>query len=132
MGDMSREPSMEDILSSIRRVIARDEATVQTRMSRVPTVEEVLELADRPKEKRPDPISEAPAAFAETPPPQADLPRGFAEAPRGFAHAPEPPPVEFHDDLAETLVSNASAEATRQSLDALNKCPRKQKTKEKS
>ena len=26
MGDMSREPSMEDILSSIRRVIARDEA----------------------------------------------------------------------------------------------------------
>ena len=26
MGDLSREPSMEDILSSIRRVIARDEA----------------------------------------------------------------------------------------------------------
>lgn len=26
MGDMSREPSMEEILSSIRRVIARDEA----------------------------------------------------------------------------------------------------------
>jgi uncharacterized protein len=28
MGDMSREPSMEEILSSIRRVIARDEAVV--------------------------------------------------------------------------------------------------------
>lgn len=27
MGDMSREPSMEEILSSIRRVIARDEAS---------------------------------------------------------------------------------------------------------
>jgi hypothetical protein len=28
MGDMSREPSMEEILSSIRRVIARDEAAI--------------------------------------------------------------------------------------------------------
>ena len=30
MGDMSREPSMEEILSSIRRVIARDEAARDT------------------------------------------------------------------------------------------------------
>lgn len=105
---------MEDILSSIRRVIARDEATVQTRMSRVPTVEEVLELADRPK---PKPAKDSsPAPRPETAP--AHVPR--AESTGAFTDAPEAPPVEFLDEPAETLVSSASAEAARQSLDALN------------
>lgn len=99
MGDMSREPSMEDILSSIRRVIARDEATVQTRMGRAPSIGEVLELADQPKEKPAEPAM---------------------DAARAFADAPEPPPVEFQDEATETLVSSASAEAARQSLEALN------------
>lgn len=45
MGDMSREPSMEDILSSIRRVIARDEAPGSAR----PTLargDDILDLHD--------------------------------------------------------------------------------------
>ena len=50
MGDMSREPSMEDILSSIRRVIARDEAP-GGRDSR----EDVLELSEAEDEHDAEP-----------------------------------------------------------------------------
>src|SRR3546814_9776523 len=42
MGDLSREPSMEDILSSIRRVIARDEAPGSAR--ELPDGDDILDL----------------------------------------------------------------------------------------
>jgi len=75
MGDMSREPSMEDILSSIRRVIARDEAPGSVREARLTENDDILDLKDEED----------------------------AEA------AP----------VAEELVSEASADAARQSLEAL-------------
>ena len=75
MGDMSREPSMEDILSSIRRVIARDEAPGSVREIRVPEADDILDLQD--------------------------------EQESGADAAPE------------ELVSEASADAARQSLEAL-------------
>lgn len=74
MGDMSREPSMEDILSSIRRVIARDETPGGAREIRVPEADDILDLQD--------------------------------EEDRAGA-------------AAEELVSEASADAARQSLEAL-------------
>ena len=77
MGDMSREPSMEDILSSIRRVIARDEAPGSAREIRVPEADEILDLQE--------------------------------EEDDGAEAASE----------AEELVSEASADAARQSLEAL-------------
>ena len=46
MGDMSREPSMEDILSSIRRVIARDEAPGAARDAQAGRVGDILDLQD--------------------------------------------------------------------------------------
>lgn len=71
---------MEDILSSIRRVIARDEAPGAAREVRAPAqVEEILELHDQETEAE------------------------------DTASAPE----------AEELVSPASADAARQSLEAL-------------
>lgn len=77
MGDMSREPSMEDILSSIRRVIARDEAP-GAREPRVATAsEDVLDLHEEETDT-------APAVAGE-----------------------------------DELVSAASADAARQSLEAL-------------
>ncbi|AQA00104.1 hypothetical protein BWQ93_17700 [Sphingopyxis sp. QXT-31] len=80
MGDMSREPSMEDILSSIRRVIARDEAP-GARETREPAREDILELRDAEDDYDADPAPEA--------------------------------------GSAEELVSPASADAARQSLEAL-------------
>lgn len=81
MGDMSREPSMEDILSSIRRVIARDDAPGAARDDRA---DDVLDLQD-----------EQPVA-----PPDAGSPDDSQPG----------------DD---ELVSAASADAARQSLEAL-------------
>ncbi|WOF43751.1 DUF2497 domain-containing protein [Sphingopyxis indica] len=78
MGDMSREPSMEDILSSIRRVIARDDAPGAARDDRA--ADDVLDLQDEQ--------------------PAADSPDDSQ---------PE----------ADELVSAASADAARQSLEAL-------------
>jgi cell pole-organizing protein PopZ len=77
MGDLSREPSMEDILSSIRRVIARDEAPGTARA--LNAADDVLDLAEE----------------------EAD------EADAGTSTADE-------------LVSSESADAARQSLDALS------------
>ena len=78
MGDLSREPSMEDILSSIRRVIARDDAP-GARAPRAPAAsEDVLDLHD---EEDDDPAPVIPTE--------------------------------------EELVSAASADAARQSLEAL-------------
>lgn len=79
MGDMSREPSMEDILSSIRRVIARDDAPGAMREARAATGDDILDLNDE----------EAETAVFETAP------------------------------TVEELVSTASADAARQSLEAL-------------
>ena len=79
MGDMSREPSMEDILSSIRRVIARDDAPGAPREARAAN-EDILDLND---------------AEAEAATPDEAAP------------------------TAEELVSTASADAARQSLEAL-------------
>ena len=47
MGDMSREPSMEDILSSIRRVIARDEAPGTARDARAAEADDILDLPEQ-------------------------------------------------------------------------------------
>lgn len=77
MGDMSREPSMEDILSSIRRVIARDEAPGAIREARPVEADDILDLQDEEE----NPIDNAP--------------------------------------VTEDLVSEASADAARQSLEAL-------------
>ncbi|WP_310087790.1 MULTISPECIES: DUF2497 domain-containing protein [unclassified Sphingopyxis] len=78
MGDMSREPSMEDILSSIRRVIARDEAPGAAREITPAVAEDILDLHDEEDDDGPQPAAET-----------------------------------------EELVSEASADAARQSLDAL-------------
>ena len=80
MGDLSREPSMEDILSSIRRVIARDEAPGGAR-----------ELADGPGDG--DDI--------------LDL-------------QDEQAPEAGEGAEGEELVSTRSADAARQSLEALS------------
>ncbi len=48
MGDMSREPSMEEILSSIRRVIARDDPSLATApvADTIEDEDDILDLTD--------------------------------------------------------------------------------------
>lgn len=95
MGDMSREPSMEDILSSIRKVIARDEAPGERRAPRAdppPRAQDVDtdDILDLRKQ-----------VFVET---ESDL----------------SDPQDHPQSQEEELVSDESAAAARQSLEALS------------
>lgn len=106
MGDVSNEPSMEDILSSIKRIIAEEgESAVATRTRRParaapppPAVDEdeILELSEpvpaesrRPAEREPEPVQVPDPILAEAP--------------------------------AEPILSATTAEATRGPLEALSR-----------
>lgn len=115
MGDVSNEPSMEDILSSIKRIIAEEgDAGVATRARRPARAaapapaddDEILELREPvPSEAaRPEPRR----APRETP--RVDL-RDVEPEP---AHAPQP----AH---ADPILSPTTAEATRGRLEALSR-----------
>ncbi len=111
MGDMTKEPSMEEILSSIKRIIAEEgEDAIQPAPRRgrmeaaaaveipVPSpVEEVLELTQEIAEE--DVVAPAPKPAA-----------GFKPAARPAAAAPE----------AASILSVESEIAARQSLSALS------------
>ncbi|MBS0502907.1 MAG: DUF2497 domain-containing protein [Proteobacteria bacterium] len=105
------EPSMEEILSSIKRIIAEDSDGVTPRRGRAAPAEEpdVLELTQALGEPD-DVVEEAPAA-----PPFTIA----AEEAPALAEAPVAPPPE--EPAAEALVSSASADATRAALAALSR-----------
>ena len=110
MGDVSTEPTMEEILSSIKRVIEESETAspassprarkaARPSPSRIEPIEDdgredVLELSDR-----------APFADIERMPPRSEVPRSESMVPpRG-----------------EPILSASSAEASRGSLEALSR-----------
>ncbi|RYD96806.1 MAG: DUF2497 domain-containing protein [Sphingomonadales bacterium] len=106
MGDISTEPSMEEILSSIKRIIAEEgDAAVATRTRRgrgtgAPTpradVDEVLELSDPVADELPELPQEKPMPMGSPTPPEAVR-------------------------AAEPILSDRTAEATRGPLEALSR-----------
>jgi cell pole-organizing protein PopZ len=108
MGDVSAEPSMEDILSSIKRIIAEDAdshvARPRRRAAAAPAVEpetaedDILELS----EPAPEPVIEPVAVEAPAP-------------------VPVEPVVETPAQPPETIVSEEVAEASRARLDTLSR-----------
>ena len=117
MGDISTEPSMEEILSSIKRIIAEEgDAAVATRTRRggrgtMPRadVDEVLELSQAVADEGPGGLPELPqeqpmAMGAPTP----------SEASRAEASRAEPV-------RAEPILSERAAQATRGPLEALSR-----------
>jgi cell pole-organizing protein PopZ len=127
MGDISAEPSMEEILSSIKRIIAEEgdgamaaaRARRQARPAPAPLPEpeqyddeEILELSDQV-------AAEAEAEAA--PEPQAAPEPRFAPAePAPVAAAPAAAPAPGATP-ASSLLSPRTAEATRGPLDALSR-----------
>ena len=115
MGDANAEPSMEEILSSIKRIIAEEgDAAPRTRRSHVgpapvpPAVDpaSVLELSNRiPLEATPDPQAESDAEAA----PDA---RDRVAVPTKSGTTPE---------AAAEIVSQTTAQATRGALEALSR-----------
>jgi hypothetical protein len=125
MGDLSAEPSMEEILSSIKRIIQEEgESPARGRRAGRPTSpplpapqeDEVLELSDPIP---PDQSSVADGLYDEQP--AAD------DAPETFPDYPEPEPVmpqsttSSRTPHAEPLLSRETAEASRSALDNLSR-----------
>lgn len=116
MGDISAEPSMEEILSSIKRIIAEEGEAPGRGARRAPRVAAPPEPVD---EADGDSILElnepmAPPRNA-APQPPAPPPVQPTPAPQPVA-APQPAPAP-----AEPIVSRHTAEATRGSLDTLSR-----------
>jgi uncharacterized protein len=126
----SQEPSMEEILASIRRIIADDQdvpkpapgpAAKPAAAAPEPIEEDVLELAEVAQPvrlaPRPMPLEEPPEiAFR-------DLDEGEPEPiePEEFRPAPEPPPMRAHAEAppAEPLLSQTSHAAVGQAFNML-------------
>lgn len=117
MGDVSNEPSMEDILSSIKRIIAEEGDAAAASRSRRPARaapaapahdDEILELSEPvPSEAlRPEPRRASPAAQRDVP--RVDL-RDVASDPELVARPVDP------------ILSPTTAEATRGPLEALSR-----------
>lgn len=107
MAQGGSEPSMEEILSSIKRIIAEDPAGPRGRRDPAPAAagedEEVLELTDPVVPPRP---MLAPAPVDDAP---------------GFPPAFPPPPVAPRAPTREELISSTTAEASRAALAALSR-----------
>ncbi|WP_298673537.1 DUF2497 domain-containing protein [uncultured Sphingomonas sp.] len=99
MGDASAEPSMEDILSSIKRIIAEEgESAQRSRRASIRPVPSIV------------------------PDPPADEPDEVLELSHPMPIAPEPSPAPAPVKAApETIVSPETADATRGALDALSR-----------
>jgi cell pole-organizing protein PopZ len=118
MGDISTEPSMEEILSSIKRIIAEEGDAATGSRARRPAApkaapvahaddaEEVLELS----EPVPDPV---PAPGVK--PLAIGAPDVPSRAPAPAARAAEPAKA------ADPIISDSAAEATRGPLEALSR-----------
>ena len=123
MGDVSAEPSMEDILSSIKRIIAEEgEAPgsrtrrpfgrgASTRLPDIDDADEILEL-DQPMSDFLDPEPVVSPSPRITKPTEELIDRPVAPAPtQAAAAAPNPAPI----------VSPRAAEASRGALDNLSR-----------
>ncbi|MHA6719486.1 DUF2497 domain-containing protein [Sphingomonas sp. RS6] len=118
MGDVSGEPSMEEILSSIKRIIAEEGDDAVTARSRRPgrssagslrirdaESDEVLELSEPVRDAAPGPFAASPA-----PRPLAeDEPAAASESPLAGG------------SLADPILSDRAAEASRGKLEALSR-----------
>lgn len=133
MGDISAEPSMEDILSSIKRIIAEEgeSATAASRAKRQPRPvppradpidfghEEILELSDPVRAIEDDRYEASEPAQTTAPAPIAATPASFP--PVAPASAPIAPAASTSAVPADPLLSARTAEVSRGSLDALSR-----------
>lgn len=109
MGDVSADPSMEDILSSIKRIIAEegDDRPIRQRRANAARPALPAALEERDEDTAPEEVLELSHPM---PPVQAR-----AEAPA------EPEAAKPDADAAATLLSDRTAQATRGAIDALSR-----------
>lgn len=107
MGDVSAEPSMEDILSSIKRIIAEDgEGSQPQRIRRAPRVASTASVSHDEAEQRPEVLELSDLA------PVADA---------DDRYEPEPAPEPRAPDRPDQIVSQDALASSRGSLNALTR-----------
>lgn len=110
MGDISAEPSMEEILSSIKRIIAEEgDAATGTRTRRAPKAAAAPATAPEPSELDADEVLELSEPVDEK---REPMPIGPAEPPQKI----------------DTILSERAMEATRGPLEALSRMAVKPET----
>ncbi len=133
MGDVGAETSMEDILSSIKRIIAeegegsaqaiRGRKSIRTAQPReIDDRDDILELnhsVAAPPPPRIEPARVDPIR-AEAPEPVAEAPRVVAE-PAPPVQEPAPMPAAAAPSIDPAIVSDRAAEASRGALDQLSR-----------
>ena len=129
MGDMSAEPSMEEILSSIKRIIAEEESgpTRGRRMGRVVQApvedeedeDEVLELSEPVEAVAPQPQAESQPAIEpeRRPEPVAIAPEPVRTESKPVSQTVTPPPAPAA--VPDSIVSSQTVAASRGALDQL-------------
>jgi uncharacterized protein len=116
MGDMSGEPSMEHILSSIKRIIAEDgEATASERRERRAARMPLARPVEQNEQDEQDDVLELSEPMAETNQEEAET---MAEMPEAFETDTRPQPAAAP---AAELISPHAAAASKTSLDALSR-----------
>lgn len=136
MGDVSAEPSMEDILASIKRIIAEDAengAPLRARRKPAPPVvedfvddDDVLELREEaPLAAQPTPAEAPPVEPVAIQPAAAQPVAAEPQSqPQSQPEVAEPAPMPMSRPAAEapqTIVSPKTAEASRAPLDTLSR-----------
>ncbi len=137
MGDISAEPSMEEILSSIKRIIAEEGDGMPSRQRRPartmqasPSVDyddeidddEILELSDpMPMVDRTPRPPKSPVLTSIDPVPEPRHAEPRHVEPRPAAPRPQAQQAPVPDEPAEPIVSRETAAATRAPLEALTR-----------
>ena len=122
MGDVSAEPSMEDILSSIKRIIAEEGDDRPTRPRRSATGRAVLESP--PEQERRADADEPDEVLELSHPMPPNVGRSAANGASAPSAAPAPARGRNEDedaDAAAALLSEQTAQATRGAIDVLSK-----------
>lgn len=117
MGDISSEPSMEEILSSIKRIIAEEgDAATGTRTRRPAKPATTAPVRDALSD-----AMDADDEVLELSQPVAEEPLTPAPMPIGAPDMPPAPPRAVQRTPAEAILSDRTAEATRGPLEALSR-----------
>src|SRR5580698_5926487 len=112
----SQEPSMEEILASIRRIIADDDAN-KTAQRPAPSPEPPKAVAPPPPPRPAPPVQRAPEP--PPPPPRIEPEPIVEEPPRSMAFEPaEPEPVGQADDQSSDILDLTESMATAMSQSA--------------
>ncbi|HEX8484239.1 DUF2497 domain-containing protein [Sphingomonas sp.] len=114
MGDISAEPSMEEILSSIKRIIAEEGEGIPQRTRR-PQRASVTPIGQDAQ------VDSGEVLELSEPLPAARRPADRPTAERASAAAPQPAPPAVETTAPEPIVSQQAAAASRGSLEALSR-----------